>query len=251
MRKMQSAIRSAAGIAVLSLAWVNAAPAATLVTFKPYPISPTTPEFSFDGSLLNEAAGTSSSGDGATAPPSQAAPGLQIDTPFNIPAIAGGVVNVGGSTTFYDASLELNGFSAIAPAAIVFGTLIQPLILGDFSIKATDGTVLLHGVVQSSAITGANGGTAGAAFSSANVTYDGGLIFQKLSQAGGTLNGNDFSFSFVDATPSFSINGQTGRLSAFTANATGLFNATVLPEPTTAALLALSAAGLMGRRRRA
>lgn len=244
-------LRVVNAVAALSLAWIGTASAATVLTFKPLPISPTTPEFTFDGTSLDDAAGTASSGDGAFAPASQSPTGLQIDTPFKIPGVAGGVVNAGGSTTFYDASLTLNGFVApVAPSA-VFGVIVQPLGTGTFSINATDGTALLQGTVTSSVITGSVGSTAGAAFSNANVTYTGGLIFQKLSQAGGALGGNDFSFSFVDVTSAFSVNNQTNLLSSFNANATGLFNATVLPEPSTAALLAISAGALVGRRRRA
>jgi hypothetical protein len=237
--------------AALPLGLATSASAAVLVDFKPFPASPTTPEFLFDGTNLNEAAGSIGNGDGALAPINQAAPGLQFDVPFIIPAVAGSSINgVSGSTTFYDATLAIGGFGASAGAQNFFGTLVQPLGPGDFTLTATDGTLLLHGTVTSSAITGGNGGGAGATFSSSNVSYDGGLIFAALAGSGGSATGNDFSFSLLDVTPGFGINGGTTFLNAFTANATGLFNAAVLPEPTGLAVAGLLAAGALGRRRR-
>jgi hypothetical protein len=129
-----------------------------------------------------------------------------------------------------------------------FGTLIQPLNGGDFTLTATDGTLLLHGTLTGSTIAGANSATAGAVFSAANVSYDSGLIYTALLSQGGTLAGNDLSFSFIDVNPTFgALPGFA--LNAFTANASGLFNAVVLPEPGSIMLLAGAAAGLLARRR--
>jgi len=237
--------------AALPMSLATAASGAVLVDFKPFPASPSTPEFAWNGVNLDEAAGNLSNGDGALPPANQTAPGLQFDVPFIIPAVAGSQINAGsGSTTFYDSSLVITGFAASAAAVNVVGTLVQPLGAGDFTLKATDGTLLLHGTVASSAITGANGGGAGAVFSASNVTYDAGLIFTKLVSSGGTTTGNDFSFSFLDALPGFSINSDTQRLNPFTADATGLFNARVLPEPTGLAVIGALAAGTLIRRRR-
>jgi hypothetical protein len=237
--------------AALPLGLATSAMGAVLVDFKPFPASPTTPEFTWNGSALNEGAGSLGNGDGALPPAAQIAPGLQYDVPFIIPGVAGSQINPGsGSTTFYDTSLNIGGFAAAGGAASVFGTLVQPLGSGDFTLTATDGTLLLHGTVASSTITGPNGGGAGAVFSSNNVSYDAGLIFNAVVASGGTTSNNDFSFSLADVSPGFGISETGAALNAFTANATGLFNADVVPEPTGLAALGALAAGLLARRRR-
>jgi hypothetical protein len=235
----------------LPMGLASAASGAVLVDFKPFPASPTTPEFSFNGTNLDEAAGSIGNLNGALPPAAQTAPGLQYDVPFALPPVTGSVFNpISGSTTLYDCSLAITGFAVAANAQNFFGTLVQPLGAGDFTLTATDGTLLLHGTVASSAITGANGGGAGAVFSANNVSYDSGLIFNALVANGGTTTGNDFSFSLLDVTPGFGINDSTNHLNAFTANATGLYNADVLPEPTGLAVLGALAAGTLVRRRR-
>jgi hypothetical protein len=80
------------------------------------------------------------------------------------------------------------------------------------------------------------------------VTYTGGLIFNALVLAGGSVSGNSMSISMTDVTPTFGIAGD-GFLRDFTANATGLFNATAVPEPTSLTLLVMAMGSLLLRRR--
>ncbi len=223
--------------------------AAVIINFKPVPTSSAQPEFTWNGAALDEGPGNLSNGDGGLPLANQIAPGLQFDTPFLINGVAGSSVNIAsGTTTFFDSSLTLTGFAGAAPAQSVFGVLVQPLDLGDFTLKATDGTLLLHGTVTSSTIAGSSGASAGATFSAANVSYDSGLIYTALVTQGGSVSGNDFSFSFVDVSPTFAATAGA-PLDPFTANATGLFSAVAVPEPSAIASIIVGAA-LLARRRR-
>ena len=82
------------------------ASAATIVDFKPTPVSPTTPEFQFSRALgggvpvFRGALGATSNNDGALPVQNQTAPGLDAETPF---ILAGpGSVNdfIAGTTHF-------------------------------------------------------------------------------------------------------------------------------------------------------
>ena len=250
-------VRNSAFAAFAATAIITAsASAATLVDFKPVPALPNAPEFSFDGTSLNEDAGSQSNGDGTLAPTNQTAPGLNFDVPLIIPGVAGSTVNAtSGTTTFFDGSIQLTGFAASAPAGTNFGTFAQQLGVGGFELRSTPtvsfptGELLLSGTVANSVIFG--GGSAGAAFSvSENVTYTGGLIYNQLVAFGGTLSGNDFSFSFVNVSPSFSIPSPGGNLAPFTTDATGLFNVDAVPEPSVAGVLAIGGLLAAARRRR-
>lgn len=227
------------GIALLAAAPV--VNAATLVNFKPVPVSPLNPEFVFGGApvpRLGEGPGSIGNGDGILPPNVQTEPGLQIDTPFLFPPIPGGVPDFpAGSTTFYDVSMRLNGLAANAPAFNAGGTLIQQLGPGNFTLFNTTNTVLLlSGNIASATVVGANGGGAGAVFSAAGINYTGGAIFNAMIASGGSANGADLSISMVDVTPGFAI-GANGFLNGFQANGTGLMNY-VVPEPTSIGLVA-------------
>jgi hypothetical protein len=225
------------------------ASAATIVDWKPQPTSPGIAEFVWNGAFLDEGPGNLSNGDGQLPRNLQTPGGLDMSTPFTINGVPGSEIDlVTGATTFMDAQLTINGFAATGPAGVVFNTAVQPLGNGDFTLTSTTGVLLLHGTVQSSTITGNIGSSAGAVFSANNVQYDSGLIFNALVAAGGSLSANDFSFSFVSVTPSIAIGGG-GFLAPFTTDATGLYQADVVPEPMTLGVAAASF-GLLGLRRR-
>ena len=242
----------AAIAALFSLcAWASAS---TIVDFKPNPVSPTTPEFQFSRALgggvpvFRGALGATSNNDGNLPIQNQTSPGLDSETPF---ILAGpGSVNdfIAGTTHFYDSSLQFTaGLQANAPAINAGGVFIQPLSPGSFQLMSTGPApiLLLSGnLTAASFIAGA--GNAGAVFSSQDVTYTGGIIFNALVASGGAVNGNSMSISMTDVIPNFAIAGD-GFLADFTANATGLFNA--VPEPTSLTLLAIAVGSVLLRRR--
>src|SRR3954454_18034723 len=96
-----------------SLAICSLASAATIVDFKPNPVSPTTPEFQFSRALgggvpvFRGALGSTSNNDGNLPILNQTAPGLDSETPFIL--VGPGSLNnfAAGSTHFYDSSLQL------------------------------------------------------------------------------------------------------------------------------------------------
>lgn len=224
--------------------------AATLVDFKPLPSSPMMPEFLFTGPPLSPSfqngPGAQSNGDGALPVPAQTPGGLGAEAPFLIPAVVGSSLNA-ASTEFFDTTLSFTGLVASAPAQNFFGTHVQPLGNGAFTLSSTTGVNLLSGTIGNATIVGA--GTSGAVLSSATVNYTSGLIYNALVSSGADPNGNDMSFSMVDVNPGFVIGGN-GFLADFSANGTGLFSYNPIPEPTTATLVMLGLLGLCGLRRR-
>jgi hypothetical protein len=244
MKRFGFAVVAAAAMAIPAIS-----SAATIVDWKPGPTSAGIPEFSWTGNQLVGAAGITSNGDGQIARANQTAPGLDMETPFVINGVPGSVVDpVQGTTLFYDASIAITGFVASGPAVIFGPTIIQQLGPGDFTLKSTTGVLLLHGTVQASTITGNNGSQAGAVFSANDVNYDSGLIFNAMTASGQyALTNNDFSFSFANISPNVTFSNNS--ILPFTTDATGLYQADLVPEPATLGMLLVGGLATLRRRR--
>jgi hypothetical protein len=210
----------AVALAVAAFANISSAPAGTLVDFMPQPASPSSPEFNWDGNLLQAGSGASQ---------------LTIETPFAITSVPGGDVS-GSSTSFSGASLDLD---IVQPASeigsaqtVTLGGGIkifsQLLGSGDFEIKAASGDLLLSGTINNAAITGILNFTTGSLMS-ANVIYNGGAIWVA---AGSPTDAGELSWSLLDVNPAFQVS--NNQVAGFTANGTGQFSA---PEPGTAMIV--------------
>jgi len=255
-----------AAIAAIGLS-ASIASAFTLVDYKPGPVSPNLPEFTFSGPVgapfFRTGPGAVGNGDGILSPANQTAGGLDAETPFIINGVPGSQVDFNaGTTLFWDTTLTfLNGFTANAPAVNLnspnpAGPFFQSLAGGNFELRSTTGLLLLAGNVSTASfISGSNGGGSGsgAEFNAGGVNYTGGLIFNALvTQAGAAAAlGNGMSIAMTDVLPQFAIDPADGFLRDFNANGTGLFNTNIVPEPATIGLVALSGIGLLSRRRRA
>jgi PEP-CTERM motif len=253
----KKALFSAIAIAAVCCSFVSAA---TLVDFKPVPVTPGLPEFVFNGGpapSFKEGPASHGNGDGALPVGVQTPGGLDAETPFTLPPIPGSLLTGTGSTLFHDATLILNGLVANGAASAPFGPggpLIQPLGIGSFQLLSTGPpsagapTLLLSGNIGAATFIVGNA-DAGATFNGSFVDYTGGVIYGALIAAGGNPLHNSMSFSMTDVNPNFSINGISGYLSDFDANGTGLFSFNPVPEPSTLCLLMLGSIAFIGRRR--
>jgi len=260
--------------------------AGNLADFEPGPASPnafTHPEFIWDGFEFYEGPGAVGTGfgnalegDGDDPIASQDRPGLIVVTPFIIPGLPGGVVDLNeSSTTFFDATLDILPLGAATEGFLFSGpttstpvlpdstaVLAQPLAQGAFKLWTTDPdtgvggeTLLLEGFASSAVITGIEGSTTGSTLS-AFVTYTGGAIFDAAAPDGVEAISGEFSWSLLDMTSPLGIDGETGRLFPFNANGVGQFSANpgeldaVIPAPAAmpAVLMTLGLASLRRRR---
>jgi hypothetical protein len=252
-----SGMRLAIALSVMA-AGTSAVSAATLVDYKPLPVSPTTPEFVFNGGAnpsLQSGPGSIGNADGTLPVANQTSGGLDAETPFVIPGIPGSAINgTSGTTEFFDSTLSLSGLVASGPAIPSGPILIQPLGVGSFQLFSTDPdgpgallpTLLLAGNINNASFIVGTGTTAGE-FNSLGVDYTAGVIYNAMLAAGANPNGNSMSISMLDITPALGVDGD-GRLSDFTANGTGSFSGA--PEPATLSLLGIVGALAAGRRSR-
>jgi len=269
------------GVLVAAVVFVSAtvSQASVLVDFLAEPVSPSSPEFIWDGAGLTSGPGSYGSGfappgggadpgagDGDLIPAQQSIPGLQIVTPFVLGGgIPGSVVNVPAvSTTFYDVTLDITEpLAADGPAYTLFGFYaVQKLVGGKFEIWSTDPseglnpdvhnpTLLLAGFVNNATLMGILQSDTGAALS-ADVVYTSGVIFDAaIDQLNSEGLVGSFSWSVLDIDGPVSV--VNDMLEYFIANGTGQFSGVegpLVPEPTTMALFGGAAWILTMRRKR-
>lgn len=261
-------------LAVAALALLaGPAGAGVIADFQPEPASPFLPEFGWTaghdlvalGGAVGNGFGTAGAGDGDLPVANQIAPGLTVATPFTVPGISGGTVDViTGATTFRNATLlilpqstDRLGFHASTPAFLFAGNVVQPLGPAIFQLWSNDPfealadienpVLLLQGIAQDATIMGIQGSGTGGTLS-ATVTYNAGAILQA---AGWPDAIGGFSWSFLNISPVLAIDPQTQLLSPFTANGVGQFSGFhQVPEPATICLLGIGSLLVARRRRR-
>lgn len=230
-----------------------------LLDLKPAPVSPLHKELRWTGAALFSDIGSVGNGDGLLPVDQQVPGGLRLQTPLYIPGVPGSSHNAADqSTTFYDVTLTLSGWSAIGPASAtvvggitVLSQLVGPIVGGGPATFRLDSTPagggpveLLSGHIDSAIIVGIEGGDTASVQSTA-VRYTSGVIYNQLVALGLGTEGS-LSWSLLDID-NFRMPPAGGPLMAFQADMTGLYN--VIPEPGLCGLLAL--AGLLAGRRRA
>jgi hypothetical protein len=235
-------------VAVIALGMGAAcAEGAILIDFLPTPLSPSLKEFEWSGLQgLREDVGAFGGND--VSPPANASPGgLKIEVPMVISGIPGSQINAGnGSTTIFDVTLDLEHLSPRGPAVVSGGRVHQPLAAGTFRLLDTTGQLLLAGTVGGGVITGMLGGDT-ATVQAGFVHYAGGPIHAAM-QGKYTADG-ELSFAMIDLSTPLSASATGGTLAPFTANGTGQFSATAVPEPGMVALVVAAGGLLAGRRR--
>lgn len=227
-----SVFRWAVWVGLWVLIAANASRAETVLNFQPSPISGGVPEFIYTGGAtgqLQAGPGSLGNGDGALPLALQTAGGLFVSTPFSIPNAIAGKEFVGSTTNFYDVTLSLTGFTASAPSFMLGGLIRQPLSNGTFSMRATDGTLLLSASATDAII------------SRSPINEDGSIISATISYTGGVIGSYvqptpaSISFTLIATPATASTSG--GYLDRFDADATGQFSGTAAATvPTPAAV---------------
>jgi len=215
------------GLCLLIVA--NAARAESVLNFQPSPISAGNPEFIYTGGATGQllaGPGSLGNGDGALPLASQTQGGLFVSTPFVIPDAIAGKSFSGSSTNFFDVTLSLTGLSAASPSFMLGGMIWQPLSNGTFTMKATDGTLLLTANATDAYISRSPINEQGSIIS-ATISYTGGVINSYVQPTPASI-----SFSLI-ATPATATT-SNGYLDRFEADATGQFSGTpavAIPTP--------------------
>jgi hypothetical protein len=253
-------------VVVVAAMQADVAQATTIVNLQPYPQSDGFPAFLYTSGGLVGGTGSHSSGDGGLSPNMQLPGGLQIQTPFNLlPGTAPGEQNnADGSTTFFDATLAITNLTPtgsaveVMPFPSVPGTDYQQLktSTSSFSITSTGtGIPLLTGTFTSGLLSGTDGSHSANVFT--DVTYTGGAIYNAMLANNFLTTGEaTFNLQLINSTVGIeNMQNVTPFILPFMANGQVLFNSVpvTVPEPTTMALFAAGALGLLavGRRRRA
>ena len=227
-----SVYRWVAWVGLWVLIVANAARGESVLNFQSSPISAGVPEFVYTGGAAGQllaGPGSLGNGDGALPPNLQTAGGLFVSTPFVIPDAIVGKSFSGSTTNFYDVTMSLSGFAASTPSFMLGGLIYQPLSNGTFSMKATDGTLLLTASATDAFISRSASNEQGSILS-ASISYTGGVIGSYVDPTPASI-----SFTLI-ATPT-SATVTNGYLDAFSADATGQFSGTravAVPVPASA-----------------
>jgi hypothetical protein len=162
------------------------------------------------------------------------------------------------SQALYGGAFAIYSTAAPPPPAQP-GNNTLPVPVYGTPVLSNGSVLLLSGTISYAVIEGVDGGSAGATFSAMGITYTGGDIYSALVAqygANAVLSNNDLSISLTDVSPTFGINpgpyGEApgyGQLNPFSAEATGLTDVAIVPEPASASLLVLASVGLLARRR--
>ena len=218
-------------VATGTLLFASSAPAEVIANFQPQPVSSaySYPDLAWNFQQLATAAGAkgvgfpNAAGDGDMPISQQQAPGLTVVSPFEIPGLPGGDVNLAsGSTTFYNSTLLIvptggNMFGLPAAGSPVQTSLdgitlfSQVLGPGNFQVWTSDpitapyqATLLLGGFVNNAVITGMVGTTTGSVIS-ASLTYSSGVILTaadaQMGQPMGTPLSGELSWSLEVRQP--------------------------------------------------
>jgi hypothetical protein len=241
---------AATAVSVCGVSTIRAA-VITFVQWSPVP-SNSLPEMVYNSVTgLSTGAGAISNGDGNLPLAAQTPGGLETDTIVNAPiAFSFNSSVLTGGTGYYDTTLAFTSGMAPSGAATQFGPLdIQELTPGTFTLTsstATGSVLLLSGTISgANLITGVDGSTSAAQLDGNGVNYTGGIILA-AAPTGSVMAGNSMSISMTAVTPPLLDAGNV--LQSFTADASGLFDINVVPEPATIGLMGMGL--LMLKRRR-
>jgi hypothetical protein len=242
------------------LALASASEGGLLAQFWAAPMS-AEPELQYVGfgplaPALKDVAGSHGNGDGNLPVEQQIPGGLWLETPLVVPGPIEGMASIlGGSTVFYDVSMELTGLAQNGPAELLGGLINQRLTSGTFALLSTTGTdpkpptVLLSGVIDDAVITSTGLGQGGVLSASAH--YSGGAIYSaaasKLGLNQGVVIDGELSWSLIDMKDLSAVVAPMVEMPQFQADAIGQFS--YVPEPGVMGVVLVI--GLMMRRRRA